>query len=430
MLDIIGFEEREERLFKIKDRLLDVDKKIEDTVRRIVNDVRLKGDEAVRFYTKKFDGVKIDDFKVRYEDIEKAYREVDSELSGALKEVYLNVDLFHRGQLPRSWFGEFRGIMLGHRITPVEKVGVYVPGGKSAYPSTVMMAVVPARIAGVRNIYVVSPPDKNGKVNKLILAACHIAGIYDVYSIGGAQAVAALAYGTETVPKVDKIVGPGNIYVSLAKKMVYGDVDIDMIAGPSEVVIISDGSVESEIVAADIVAQAEHDEMSVAILVTTDEKFAFDVKGDVEKLVPSFPKKDIIEASLRNFGSIFIARDMEDAAEIVNRIAPEHVEILTSEPFEVLPMIRNAGAIFLGKFSPVAVGDYIAGPSHILPTGGSARFRSVLNVEDFIKRTSIVAYMRRNLDKERKSIKILAEAEGLHAHSFSIEARFRKKGED
>jgi histidinol dehydrogenase len=430
MLDIVGFKEREERLSKMENRLLYVDRRIENTVRKVIDDVKVRGDEALRFYTKKFDGVKIGDFKVEHNEIQDAYYSVRDDLVRVLEEIYATVFWYHRYQIPRSWFVEHRGVMMGQRVTPIEKVGIYAPGGGSVYPSTVIMAAVPAQMAEVKDIYVVSPPNRKGKVSPLVLAACYIVGISNVYAIGGAQAIAALAYGTETVPRVDKIVGPGNIYVSVAKRMVFGDVGIDMIAGPSEIVVISDGSVEPEIVASDIIAQAEHDEMAVPILITTDRKFAVRVRSRIEKIVPSLPKRRIIRTSLKNFGAIFLARDMEDAADIVNKIAPEHVEILVSEPFEILPMIKNAGAIFIGKFSPVAAGDYMVGPSHILPTGSSARFGSVLSVDDFIKRTSIVIYTEKMLNKDRKSIKVIAEAEKLHAHSLSVESRFRKKKEE
>lgn len=398
-----------------------------DTVLRIVEDVKKRGDEAVFEYTKKFDGADIDASSVRVteEEIEEAKGLVDAKLLEIMKRAMKNIEEYHLKQKHNSWFdSKPDGTILGQKITALESAGVYVPGGKAAYPSSVLMNIIPAKVAGVSDIVMVTPPGKDGKVNPVTLIAAHLAGATKVYKAGGAQAVAALAFGTESIPKVNKIVGPGNIFVALAKKAVYGHVSIDSIAGPSEILVIADDSANPRYVAADLLSQAEHDELASAILVTTSEKLAQQVLKETEKFVKELSRKDILEKSLENYGYILVVDSINEAIDAANEIASEHLEIVTANPFEVMTKIRNAGAIFIGEYSSEPLGDYFAGPNHVLPTNGTAKFFSPLNVDDFMKKSSIIYYSREALEAVHKDIIKFAEAEHLTAHANSIRVRF------
>ncbi|WP_340691147.1 histidinol dehydrogenase [Hydrogenobacter thermophilus] len=409
-----------ERLRYIAKRGEVLEEEYEPIVREIIKRVKEEGDKAITYYTEKFDGVKLtpDTMEVPYEELENAYNEIEEDVRSALEIAYERIRRFHELQREKAFFMEEGGTLLGMKVVPLERVGVYVPGGKAAYPSTVLMNVVPALVAGVEDIIMVSP-----KPNKYTLAAAFISGVSRVYQIGGAQAVAALAYGTEMIPKVDKIVGPGNIYVAIAKKLLFGVVDIDMIAGPSEILIISDGSCEPSWVAADLLSQAEHDEMAGAFMITTDEKHALRVKEELERLMEDFPRKEIAKKSIERFGTIFLVEDMFKACEVANHIAPEHLEVLTEDPFSLLPYIKHAGAIFLGRYSTEALGDYILGPNHTLPTGGTARFFSPLGVYDFIKRSSVLFVSKEGFERLAEPTESIAKAEGLFAHFTSVRIR-------
>ena len=401
----------------------------EEAVNAILLDVKEKGDEALFSYTKKFDGAELtsDTVEVTQEEIDKAYEQVDEELLSIIRKSMENIRVYHEKQRQYSWFDTTeKGTMLGQKVTPLGSVGVYVPGGKAAYPSSVLMNIIPAKVAGVKNICMVTPPGKDGSVTPTTLVAAKEAGADHVYKIGGAQAVAALAYGTESIPKVDKIVGPGNIYVALAKKAVYGHVSIDSIAGPSEVLVLADETANPRFVAADLLSQAEHDELASSILVTTSMELAKAVEKEIEGFVQILSRKDIIQKSLDNFGYLLVADNMEDAIAITNAIASEHLEIVTKNPFEVMMKIENAGAIFLGEYSSEPLGDYFAGPNHVLPTNGTAKFFSPLSVDDFIKKSSIIAYSREALEEVHKDIESFAKAEQLTAHANSIKVRFEK----
>lgn len=399
----------------------------ESAVADILAAVREKGDEALFSYTKQFDKTEInkDNIRVTEEEIRKAYAQVDPALVEVIRKALKNIESFHEKQRQNSWFTSSpRGTLLGQKITPLEKVGVYVPGGKAAYPSSVLMNIVPARVAGVEQIYMTTPPGKDGKVNPTTLVAAREAGAHIIFKAGGAQAIAALAYGTESIPKVDKIVGPGNIFVALAKKAVYGHVSIDSIAGPSEIMVLADETANPRYVAADLLSQAEHDELASAILVTTSAELAKKVSEEVDAFVQVLSRKEIIEKSLENFGYILLASDMNEAIDAVNAIASEHLEIVTANPFEVMTKVKNAGAIFIGEYSSEPLGDYFAGPNHILPTNGTAKFFSPLSVDDFVKKSSIVYYSREALGDIQEDIRKFACAEGLTAHANSIGVRF------
>lgn len=399
----------------------------EDKVQEIVNDVRERGDAALFEYTEKFDRVVLDkdSVVVTEEEFADAYCKIDPELIGVIRRAIENIRAFHEGQKKNSWFTAPKdGVFLGQRVTPLKRVGVYVPGGKAAYPSSVLMNVIPAKVAGVDEIIMCTPPGKDGKVYEGTLVAAKEAGIDRVYKVGGAQAVAAMAYGTESIPKTDKIVGPGNIYVALAKRAVYGNVSIDSIAGPSEILVLADKTANPRYVAADLLSQAEHDQLASAILITTDQELADRVSDEIDRMVPALSRKDIINASLDNYGYILIADNMDDAVDAVNEIASEHLEILTADPFSTMTRIRNAGAIFLGEYSSEPLGDYFAGPNHILPTNGTAKFFSALSVDDFIKRSSIISYSESALSAVHEDIETFAKAEGLTAHANSIAVRF------
>ncbi len=401
----------------------------EETVNEMIRQVRARGDEALFEYTQKFDGCRLtaETVKVSQEEIRQAYREVSPEFLEVMKKSAANITRFHEKQLHNSWFlPEENGTILGQKITPIAVSGVYVPGGKAPYPSSVLMNVLPARVAGVPRIIMTTPPGPDGKVNPNILAAADIAGVNEIYKAGGAQAIAAMAFGTESIPKVDKITGPGNIFVALAKKACFGYVSIDSIAGPSEILVLADESATPGYVAADLLSQAEHDEMASAILITTSKDLANRVSEEVTALTGRLSRKEIIEKSLENYGYILIARDMDEALCAVNEIASEHLEILTQNPFEIMTKVKNAGAIFLGEYSSEPLGDYFAGPNHILPTNGTARFFSPLNVDDFLKKTSIISYSREALSKVHKQIEMFAEEEGLTAHANSIRVRFEQ----
>ena len=402
----------------------------EASVKEILDKVKEEKDAAVFAYTAKFDGAELtaDTIEVTDAEIEEAYAQVDDTLLTVIRKAKDNIESYHAKQRQNSWFdSKPNGTILGQKITPLHRVGVYVPGGKAVYPSSVLMNVMPAKVAGVDEIIMVTPPGKNGKVSPNTLVAAKEAGVDKIYKVGGAQAIAALAYGTESIPKVDKIVGPGNIYVALAKKAVYGHVSIDSIAGPSEILVVADETANPRYVAADLLSQAEHDELASAILVTTSEKLAHEVSDQVDGFLKELSRADIISKSLDNYGYILLADTMEDVIDVANEIASEHLEIQTKNPFEVMTKIRNAGAIFIGEYASEPLGDYFAGPNHILPTNGTAKFFSPLSVDDFIKKSSIISYSREALQKVHTDIESFAKAEQLTAHANSIHVRFEEE---
>ena len=399
----------------------------EGRVNEIIENVRANRDAAIFDYTKRFDGADInaENILVTEDEIKEAYEKVDEKLLTVIRKALVNIRKYHEKQRQYSWFdSEESGIILGQKVTALEKVGVYVPGGKAVYPSSVLMNIVPAKVAGVKTIVMTTPPGKDGKVNPATLVAAKEAGVDAIYKVGGAQAIAALAFGTESVPKVDKIVGPGNIYVALAKKAVFGFVSIDSIAGPSEIMVLADETANPRFVAADLLSQAEHDEMASAILVTTSRDLAEQVSKEVEGFVAQLSRKEIILKSLDNYGYILVAESMDEAIATVNEIASEHLELVTKNPFETMTKIRNAGAIFVGEYSSEPLGDYFAGPNHVLPTNGTAKFFSPLSVDDFIKKSSIISYSREALEPIYKDIVQFAECEQLTAHANSIRVRF------
>ena len=402
----------------------------EQSVREILDDVRERRDQALFEYTEKFDGawISADNILVTEEEIREAYREVDPELVEIIRRSLHNIRTYHEKQRQYSWFDSRPdGTILGQKVTPLARVGVYVPGGKAAYPSSVLMNIAPAKVAGVNEIIMTTPPGKDGKVTATTLVAANEAGADRIYKAGGAQAIAALAFGTESIPKVDKIVGPGNIYVALAKKSVYGHVSIDSVAGPSEILVLADETANPRYVAADLLSQAEHDELASAILVTTSEALAKEVSDWTDRFIRELSRGEIIRKSLDNYGHILLADTLEDAIDAANEIASEHMEIVTADPFEVMTKIRNAGAIFIGEYSSEPLGDYFAGPNHVLPTNGTAKFFSPLSVDDFIKKSSIISYSRDALEKVHTDIEKFAEAEHLTAHANSIKVRFDGK---
>lgn len=402
----------------------------QEKVNEILADVRKKGDKAVFEYTRKFDRAELtpDTLYVTEEEIKEAYEKVDSELIEVMKKSIQNIRDYHEKQVRNSWFSTREdGVILGQRITPLESVGVYVPGGKAAYPSSVLMNIIPAHVAGVNRIVMATPPGADGKVTPATLVAAHLAGVTEVCKVGGAQAIAALAYGTESIPKVDKITGPGNIFVALAKKTVYGHVSIDSVAGPSEVMVLADETANPRYVAADMLSQAEHDELASAILVTTSRELAEKVSAQVEDFTARLSRREIIQKSIDNYGYILLAESMEQAIDVVNEIASEHLEILTANPFDTMTRIKNAGAIFLGEYSSEPLGDYFAGPNHVLPTNGTAKFFSPLSVDDFIKKSSVISYSEEALEEVHEDIIRFAKAEQLTAHANSIAVRFGKE---
>ncbi|NLM97641.1 MAG: histidinol dehydrogenase [Halanaerobiaceae bacterium] len=393
------------------------------TVERIVDDVRENGDQAVFKYTEKYDGVKLKGLKVSREEIDRAYEMIDKDFLASLRKSIDNVAAYHRKQLRNSWFTFEKG-MTGQLFIPLERVGAYVPGGTAPLPSSVVMTVVPARAAGVKEIVVVSPPDKNGSINPYTLVAASEAGADEIYKAGGAQAIAALAFGTETIRPVDKIVGPGNIYVTLAKKIVYGIVDIDMLAGPSEILVLADETANPEFIAADLLSQAEHDTLAVSTLITTDEVLAEKTITALNKQLDALPRKEFAREAIENNGTVILVDNLETGIELANDFAPEHFELIVKEPFRYLSLIKNAGAIFIGDYSSEPLGDYMAGPNHVLPTGGTARFASPLNTDDFIKKSSIIYYQRDELAEIKDDVIRFAELEGLDAHARAIKVRF------
>ncbi len=396
-------------------------------VLEIIADVRARGDEALKSYTEKFDGVRLDSLCVTDEEIERAYQNVSAEVLRIIQEAAENIRDYHERQKRESWImTKEDGTMLGQKITPLDAVGLYVPGGTAAYPSSVLMNVIPAQVAGVKRIVITSPPNKDGTLPAGVLVAANELGVKEIYKVGGAQAIAALAYGTETIRPVDKIFGPGNIYVALAKREVFGQVAIDMIAGPSEIVVLADETAKANEIAADLLSQAEHDERASAILVTPSMKLALAVAREVEKQLETLPRKAIAAASLENYGAIYVTETLAEAVEVVNELAPEHLEVMTAEPMQLLGQIRHAGAIFLGRFSSEPVGDYFAGPNHVLPTNGTARFSSGLSVDEFVKKSSIIFYSEPALKQNAEKIAAFARLEGLEAHARAVEERFKK----
>ncbi|MCA1319617.1 histidinol dehydrogenase [Bacillus tianshenii] len=399
-------------------------------VLEIIDEVRIKGDMALLSYTEKWDGARLDSLRVTKEEIIQAYDAFPTSINVVIQEAAENIREYHEKQVKQSWLSTKEdGTILGQKVTALDAVGVYVPGGKAAYPSSVLMNVIPAQVAGVERIAMVTPPAADGSVPAGVLVAADILGVDEIYKVGGAQAVAALAYGTETIRPVDKIVGPGNIFVALAKKEVYGVVDIDSIAGPSEIVVLADETANAHEVAADMLSQAEHDERASCVLVTTCGELAERVALEVEKQLSDLPREDIARASINEFGAIYVTESMEEALRVVNELAPEHLEVMTKEPMNLLPFIKHAGAIFLGRYSSEPVGDYFAGPNHVLPTNGTARFSSGLSVDEFVKKSSIIMYSQQALEDNVDKIAAFARLEGLEAHARAVEARFKKRGE-
>ncbi|KGM95301.1 histidinol dehydrogenase [Clostridium novyi A str. 4552] len=430
MIDIINVnEENKESYIKIlKNRSQSVKKEVLVTVDKIIKAVRENGDKAVIKYTNEFDceDINSQNLKVTVDEIKKAYTLVDKNFIEAIKKAKENIFFYHEKQKRNSWMvTKEDGIILGQQVRPLDRVGIYVPGGTAAYPSSVIMNTVPAKVAGVKKIVMVTPPSKDGSINPNILVVANIAGVDEIYKVGGAQGIAALAYGTESICKVDKIVGPGNIYVAMAKRSVYGYVDIDMIAGPSEILVIADEDNNPKFIAADLMSQAEHDELASSTLVTTSSELAIKVKDELEKQIMKLSRKDIIKKSLKNYGAILVVENLKEAIDMANIIAPEHLEVLVKEPFSILGEIKNAGSIFLGKFAPEPLGDYMAGPNHVLPTNGSAKFFSPLSVDDYIKKSSYLYYSENALKKVKDDIVTIAKTEGLTAHANSIEVRFK-----
>lgn len=397
-------------------------------VRSIIKQVRTFGDQALFELTEKFDRVVLSKLRVSEREIEKAYEEIDPELLAIIREAANNIRFYHEQQKRQSWFvTKEDGTVLGQKITPLDAVGVYVPGGTAAYPSSVLMGVIPAKVAGVRRIVLTSPPQADGSLPAGVLVAAKESGVEEIYKVGGAQAIAALAYGTESIKRVDKIVGPGNIFVALAKREVYGIVGIDMLAGPSEIVVLADEQANPTYIASDLLSQAEHDPRSLAVLVTTSETVAGQTIEEVKKQLEKLPRREIAEAAIRDYGAVYVAKDMEEALAVVNELAPEHLEVMTKDPFSLLSHIRHAGAIFLGEHSSEPVGDYFAGTNHVLPTNGTARFSNPLNVDDFVKKSSIIAYSEKAIQTNAPKIARFARLEGLEAHAVAVEARLEEK---
>lgn len=422
MIDIIEFESINNIISFIKKR------KDTSSIRRgvedIISNVRSFGDKALRDYTLEFDKVHLEDFKVSKEEINKAYEEVDADFIEILKESYKNILSYHENQKKTSYiYNKELGVFMGQRLIPVDSAAIYVPGGKAAYPSSVLMNAIPAIVAGVNDISIVTPPDKNGKVKNSILAAAKICGIYNIYKLGGAQAIAALAYGTESINAVSMIVGPGNAFVAEAKRQVFGDVGIDMVAGPSEILIIADDNANAKYIAADLMSQAEHDELASSILVTTSKELAEKVNKEIIYQVKELSRKNIIESSLRNYGKIIISKSIKESINIANIISPEHLELLVSNPMEYLEEVKNAGSIFLGEYTPEPIGDYFGGTNHVLPTGGTAKFSSPLSVDTFIKKSSFLYYSKEAVKRDGEKIIKFASEEGLTAHANSIKVR-------
>ncbi|WP_368503319.1 histidinol dehydrogenase [Alkalihalophilus sp. As8PL] len=395
-----------------------------EAVETIIQDVREKGDAALLSYTEKFDGATLDGLLVEKAEVNAAYEQIDPGVLNAIRAAIINIHDFHQRQVQQSWMTTKEdGTILGQKVTPLDSVGLYVPGGKAAYPSSIMMNVIPAQVAGVKQIKIVSPPQKDGSIPASVLVTANELGITTIYKVGGAQAVAALAYGTETIQAVDKITGPGNIYVALAKRAVFGRVDIDMIAGPSEIVVLADENANARYIAADLLSQAEHDERASAVLVTPSQGLADEVKAEVIRQLETLPKREIAQASIQDYGAIYVTKDLEEAVNVTNELAPEHLEILTEDAMSLVGRIRHAGAIFVGPYSSEPVGDYFAGPNHVLPTNGTARFSSPLSVDDFVKKSSVISYSKQAMKQNGASISALARLEGLEAHARAIDIR-------
>ncbi len=424
MLPVVPFARRQEKLERLFSRRAVFDDRIEGAVRRILEEVRSGGDDAVLDCTERFDGVRPASLLVDAERLAEAHAGLNDSLRRILSEAADNIRRFHKKQRRASWFDtEEDGAGLGQRYAPLERVGVYVPGGTAAYPSSVLMNVIPAQVAGVEHLYLASPPGPDGLPHPLVLAAARMLGVDHVFAAGGAQAIAMFAFGTETAPRVDKIVGPGNAYVATAKKQAYGLVDIDSVAGPSEIVVLADASADPRFAAADLLAQAEHDLRASAVLTTPDAALAEAVRRHAADMAASLPRRAVVEASLAEYGACIVTDTLDEAIQVVNELAPEHLEVLTCDPASVLPRIRHAGAIFLGPFSPEPVGDYFAGPNHVLPTGGTARYASALGVEDFVRRQSVIAWTETRLARTASRIAAFARAEGLEAHARAVEVR-------
>jgi histidinol dehydrogenase len=425
-----GEKKFERYLLKVEGRLAQDDLRLEKGVRSILKDVRKQGDKSVVHYTQLFDGIRIPihQLQVKRNEIREAYKKVPRDFLETLKQAAHRIRKFQRLLSKRMFLsikGEEKGIYLEQIIRPLEKVGIYIPGGKASYPSTVLMAAIPAKVAGVQEILMVTPPQKDG-ISPAVLVAADLSGVDRIYQVGGVQAIAALTYGTESIPKVDKIVGPGNQYVATAKRLVYGDVDIDMVAGPSEIVIVTDERTPSSFVAADLISQAEHDEMAMAILITTSETFGEEVQREVERQLTLLKRRRVASTSLHKRGAILVVKDLEQALRLVNRISPEHLELAVSRPLSLIKNVKHAGAVFLGPFTPEAIGDYMAGPNHILPTAGTARFSSPLSMEDFIKRTNLMSFTERALKRFERDVKGFSEWEGLEGHYRAVQMRTKK----
>ncbi|SHK54992.1 histidinol dehydrogenase [Rhodothermus profundi] len=427
LLPIVSYEKREERLAALWRRGSLFDPEIESAVQEILHQVQQRGDAALLELTEQFDGVRPAALRVSEEELAAAFAAMDADLKAIMAEAADNIRRFHERQRRTSWFVEEEdGVVLGQRIVPLERVGLYVPGGRACYPSSLLMNAIPAQVAGVPELHLVSPPGPSGRPHPLVLATAYFLGIRHVYAVGGAQAIAALAFGTETIPSVDKIVGPGNVYVALAKKMVFGRVDIDAVAGPSEIVVLADDTADPEFVAADLLSQAEHDERASAVLVTPHTLLAEAVRAQVQRMVATAPRRAILEASLARYGACIVTPSMREAYAVVNELAPEHLELMVRDPWAALPHIRHAGAIFLGPFSTEPVGDYFAGPNHVLPTGGTARYASALSVDDFVRSQSIIAYTAERLQQTGPRIMRFAEAEELPAHAQAVAVRLAR----
>ncbi len=429
MINIVSLDKSNKSYYVdiLKNRAETVHKEVVIAVEGILADVRENKDSAVIKYTNKFDSEEVNpqNIKVTVDEIKNAYKIVDKKFVDAIKLAKENIWFFHEKQKQNSWMvNKEDGIILGQQIRALDTVGIYVPGGTASYPSSVIMNTIPAKVAGVNKVVMVTPPSKDGTINPNILVAADIAGVDEIYKVGGAQGVAALAYGTDSIPKVDKIVGPGNIYVAMAKRSVYGFVDIDMIAGPSEILVIADETGDAKYIAADLMSQAEHDVLASSILVTTSKELAEEVKKELERQVETLSRKDIILTSLKDYGGIIVVEDIKDAIEMSNIIAPEHLEVMVKEPFAIMGELKNAGSIFLGKYAPEPLGDYMAGPNHVLPTSGSAKFFSPLSVDDYIKKSSFIYYSEEGLSKVKDQVITLADTEGLTAHANSIKVRF------
>ncbi len=427
MIPIVQADGKQENLLlgQLAARSQETDRRVTESVERILEDVRMRGDEAVEEYTLRFDGTRPLLAPIGREELKKLAESCDPDVYAAMERAKKNIEDFHRRQLQQSWLTtQANGVILGQRIRGLNRVGIYVPGGTAAYPSSVLMNAIPAKIAGVKEIVMVTPPPKNGGFNSAVMAAAYIAGVDTVYLCGGAQAVAALAYGTKSIEKVDKIVGPGNIYVATAKRLLFGVVDIDMIAGPSEILILADGTAEPSYLAADLMSQAEHDPLASAILLTTSEEIAEKTAAEIERQIATLSRADIIRRSLNDYGAIIVCRDMDEAVDFANRLAPEHLEVMCEDPLSYIGRLDNAGSVFLGKYSPEPLGDYYAGPNHVLPTSGTARFFSPLSVDSFVKKSSFISYNRAALEEAKEDIQVIAREEGLDAHANSIRIRF------